>query len=165
MILADESQAMVVEDQEMTFLEALNLASQLHRGCQLEAAEMLYRNLLAGWPQEPNSMHYLGVLLCQSGRIEEGLPMIRQSIESDSGVAAWHNNLGNVMLDAGRFDEASQAYQRCLTVDPSQVDVLNNLGVLQTRLGHLPDAESTLLQAVARNPDFAAAHYNLAAPV
>jgi predicted TPR repeat methyltransferase len=162
MILADESQAMVVEDQEMTFLEALNLASQLHRGCQLEAAEMLYRNLLAGWPQEPNSMHYLGVLLCQSGRIEEGLPMIRQSIESDSGVAAWHNNLGNVMLDAGRFDEASQAYQRCLTVDPSQVDVLNNLGVLQTRLGHLPDAESTLLQAVARNPDFAAAHYNLA---
>ena len=153
----------VVEEKELTYHEAMNLASQLHRGHQIEPAERLYRALLEVQPADPNPMHYLGVLMCQSGRLEQGLPLIQRSLEVDASVAAWHNNLGNVMLDAGRFDEASQAYQRCLALDPDHGEVLNNLGVMQRKLGQLAEAETTLMQAVARNPGFAGAHHNLAA--
>jgi predicted TPR repeat methyltransferase len=151
-----------VEKQELPYHEALNFASQLHRDRHIEPAERLYRALLEVRPDDANAMHFLGVLLCQSGRFEQGLSSIQRSLEIDPGVAAWHNNLGNVMLDAGRIEEASQAYQRCLALDPEHGEVLNNLGVMQRSLGRLADAEATLLRAAARNPNFPGVHYNLA---
>lgn len=158
-----EAPGKVVEKKELTYLEALKLASQLHSDQQIEPAERLYRMLLDIQPDDPNVMHYLGVLLCQSARPEEGLVLIQRSLQRDASVAAWHNNLGNVMLDAGRLDEASQAYQRCLDLDPDHGEVLNNLAVLQRRLGKFADAEATLLRAVERKPEFAGSHHNLAA--
>lgn len=153
----------IAEKQEMSYDEALNLASQLHRGRQLEPAERLYRALLGIQPGDPNVMHYLGVLLYQAQRREEGVEWIRRSLEIDPNVASWHNNLGNVMLDAGHFDDASRCYARCSELDPHNIEVLNNLGVMQRSLGHADQAEQTLLRAVALKPEFTDARHNLAA--
>lgn len=158
-----EAQGAVIAKKELTYSEALRLASQWHADQQIEPAERLYRTLLGIAPDDPNTTHYLGVLLCQSARPEEGLVLIERSLQMDASVAAWHNNLGNVMLDAGRFDEAAQAYERCLALDPDHGEVLNNLAVLQRRLGRLAEAEATLVRAVARKPEFAGSHHNLAA--
>jgi predicted TPR repeat methyltransferase len=153
----------VEERAEMSYSEAFQLATQLHRGAQLEPAQRLYEALRALNDADPNPMHYLGVLLLQRGRRDEGLALIRRSLEADPSVAAWHNNLGNALLDADRYDEAEAAYRRCSELDPDNAEVLSNLGVLQRSLGRLDEAEATLKRAIERHPKSADAHSNLAA--
>lgn len=150
-----------VERQEMSYMEALNLASQLHRAGQYAAAERLYRALIELNPQDPTPVHYLGVLFHLTGHTEEGLSLIHRSIEMDPKVASWHNNLGNVMLDTDQIEAASRAYDACRALDPGNVEVLNNLGVMYRSLGRREEALELLKRAVELKPGFTDAHHNL----
>jgi len=47
--------------------QALEMAVQFHRQGWLEPAEEVYRAVLKLLPGEPNALHYLGVLLHQTG--------------------------------------------------------------------------------------------------
>lgn len=150
------------DDVEMTPHELLLLAIRMHRDNRLDMAEKCYRSLLQLEPENANARHYLGVLLHQRGQQGPALELIQASIAHDPGVAPWHNNLGNVLLDANRFDEAAQAYHRCAELDPDNLEVLNNLGVLYRNLGQLDKAEEALRRALVRSPEFVSAHNNLA---
>jgi predicted TPR repeat methyltransferase len=145
----------------LSYDDALRFAMQLHRRGRVEGAERIYRTLCAAKPEDPNPVHFLGVLhqRCR----DEGLELIRRSIAMDATVASWHNNLGNVLLDRGERDEAFTAYSRCVELDPDNLEVLNNLAVLLRSLKRYAEAEATLKRAVAKDAKFADAHSNLAA--
>lgn len=147
---------------EMTVPELLAFAMRLHRDHRLDAAEKCYRGVLEADVGNATATHYLGVLLRQRGKGAEGLGLIQQSILIDSGVASWHNNLGNVFLEEGRFDDAAAAYARCSASDSINLEVLNNLGVLLRRLNRKPEAEESLKKAISLDPSFGDAHTNLA---
>jgi predicted TPR repeat methyltransferase len=148
---------------ELSYPQALQRAMDWHRQGEHERALRLYMVLCQAVPDDPNPKHYLGVLLHQLGRRQEGLSLIQAAIELDGEVAAWHNNHGNVLLDLGRHDDAAAAYARCSALDPDNVEVLNNLGVMLRGLQRFDEAEAVLLRAIERNPRFANAHSNLAA--
>jgi predicted TPR repeat methyltransferase len=145
----------------ISYADALQLAMRLHRAGQLDAADKGYRALCDAQPDDPNPIHFRGVLLHQRGK-EEALDLIRRSIAMDGNVASWHNNLGNVLLDRGKVDDALAAYTRCSELDPDNVEVLNNLGVLLRNQKRYDEAEATLKRALAKNAAFANAHTNLA---
>ena len=150
---------------ELTYEDALRLAVRMHRDGRVDGAEVLYRRLLELEPDDPNALHYLGMLLGQRGRRQdraEALQRLRDSIRIDPSVAAWHNNLGNVLLDGSEVDAAASAYARCSELDPGNVEVLNNLGCLLRGLGRTAEAEAVLRRALDARPDFADAHSNYA---
>ena len=62
---------------ELTVAEALSLAIRTHQTGYLDNAETLYRRILAAAPDQSDALHFLGVLLHQRGRSEEGLAFIR----------------------------------------------------------------------------------------
>ena len=148
---------------ELSYDEALVFAAHLQRDRQFEPAEQIYRAMLELKPQDPNPMHFLGVLLARTGRPEAALDFIRRSLEIDPAVAAWHNNLGNVLLGSGRVEEAERSYAKSSELDPANPEVLNNLAVLQRRLGHAAEAEACLKRALEIEPEFNLARHNLAA--
>jgi len=135
----------------------------LHRQDRLDEAEPLYRQLLGVLPDNPNLLHFYGVLLHQRQRVDEALPLVRRSLALDPKVASWHNNLGNMLLDLQQPGEAAQAYLRCLALEPGNVEVRSNLGCLLRLSGRLDEAEALLREAIALAPDFGNAHANLAA--
>ena len=150
---------------ELSYADALQMAIGLHRDLRLDGAETLYRRLLQLQPDDPNAQHYLGMLLYRRGRPgdrAEALERLCGSIRIDPGVAAWHNNLGNALLDGGQVDAAAAAYARCGELDPGNVEVLNNLGCLLRGLGRTEEAEAALRRALDARPDFADAHSNYA---
>jgi len=147
---------------ELTYDEAAALAFRLHTQRRFEESEVLYKTLLEANPDDQNVIHYLGVLMQQTGRHAEALPLIERSLAIDGTVAAWHNNYGNVLLDAGRFDEAAAAYRRCAELDAANADVVCNLGVMYRRLKQFDLAEQMLTRAVEMQPDLTVAHLNLA---
>ncbi|MCY4756710.1 tetratricopeptide repeat protein [Pelomonas aquatica] len=147
---------------ELSYDEALQLAISMHQDRRVLAAEKLYRKLVEVRPEDPNPLHFLGVLLHQDGKSEEALALIDRSIELDAGVASWHNNRGNVLLLLQRGDEARAAYERCRELEPGNPAVANNLGCLLRALGEVDAAEALFRDALAREPGFADAHINYA---
>lgn len=147
---------------ELSYDEALRLAISMHQDRRVLAAEKLYRKLIEVRPDDPNPLHFLGVLLHQDGKSEEALVMIERSLEMDPGVASWHNNLGNVLLLLQRADDARAAYERCRELEPANPAVANNLGCLLRALGEVEAAEALFRELLAREPGFADAHTNFA---
>jgi predicted TPR repeat methyltransferase len=147
---------------ELSYDEALRLAISMHQDQRVLAAEKLYRKLIEVRPDDPNPLHFLGVLLHQDGKSEEALALIDRSIELDPGVASWHNNRGNVLLLLQRADQARGAYERCRELEPGNPAVANNLGCLLRALGEVDAAEALFRDVLAREPDFADAHINYA---
>jgi tetratricopeptide (TPR) repeat protein len=69
---------------------------------------------------------------------------------------------GLALHQAGRLDEARQRYEAALAVDPRHFDSLHLLGVIGIQTGALEQGAGLIGQALAINPNVAAAHGNLA---
>ncbi|NRF66458.1 tetratricopeptide repeat protein [Aquincola sp. S2] len=144
--------------------QALGAAIELLRSEQLPEAEGALDALLACWPDQPDALHFLGVLRHTQGRSDEAVALVRQSLAQVPGnVGAW-NNLGNILLLAQRFDEAADAYEHSVEAahgTPAASQALDNLAVLYRKQGRALDAERVSRQAIALNPDDGDAWYRL----
>ncbi len=147
--------------QELSIDEALQVAVQLHRLRELDNAELIYRRVLDVLPDQPDALHFLGILLHQRGRNDEAIEYIEKSIAFDSTLPDRHNNLGNVLLELERPDEAAAAYRRAITLNPGHADAYNNLGALLRATGHLEQSRDAYLKAVELDPEHVDAYNNL----
>ena len=141
--------------------QALDMAVQFHRQGWLEPAEEFYRAVLKLEPEEPNALHYLGVLLHQTGNSEAAVDLVSAAIERRPDWADAHNNLGNVFKELGRLEQAAAAYARAAALAPDNPAILNNLGVVLKALDRGFEAESALRRATTIAPKHAEAWFNL----
>lgn len=147
--------------QELSIDEALQVAVQLHRLREFENAELIYRRVLEVLPEQPDALHFLGVLLHQRGRYEDAIKCIEKSIALDPSLPDRHNNLGNVLLELERRDEAAAAYRRVIALKPDHADAYNNLGAVLRAVGRLAEAREAYLKAVELDPEHVDAYNNL----
>ncbi|HEY9064548.1 MAG TPA: methyltransferase domain-containing protein [Burkholderiaceae bacterium] len=156
------------EGEEVTLGEALARAVALLRNEQLDDAEALLAQIREAVPDDPDALHFQGVLRHAQGRTDDGIALIRASLASlETQPGAW-NNLGNLLVHAQRFDEAARAYDTCVRHadsnpggDSAAADALNNLAILQRRHGRWIESEGSARRAIALRPDFGDAWYNL----
>ncbi len=132
-----------------------------HQAGRLDDAESRYRQVLEGYPENPDALHLLGVLSSQKGSDEAGIALIRRAIASDGRNPAFHSNLGNVLQKLGRFDEAAEAYEAAIGLQPENVDALADLGAVYQLQGRFDAAEAACRRAIGVRPDFVRGHYNL----
>ena len=79
-----------------TVPQALAMAIQHHQAGRLQAAEQIYRQILAVEPNHPDALHLLGVIAHQVGQHEVAVEHIGRAIGLNGNVAAFHSNLGAV---------------------------------------------------------------------
>jgi predicted TPR repeat methyltransferase len=149
------------QEQELTLSEAIALAVRLQQTGQIAQAEELYRRILQIAPEQPDVLHFLGILRYQQGQGEEAVRLIRRAVEQVPEHADAHNNLGNVLKQLGRSEEAQAAYQRVIELQPEHADAHNNLGILLRKQNRLEEAVAAYRRAVSSNPQHADAYYNL----
>jgi len=143
--------------------QALTEAVDLLRSEQLDQAEPALESILVRWPDQPDALHFLGVLRHTQGQVDDSVGLIRRALAAMPNNASAWNNLGNVQLLAGRGDDAADAYDQAVIHGDGleAVRALNNLGVLHRKLGRLDRSELALRDAVERDPACADAWYNL----
>lgn len=147
-----------------SFEQAIGQAVELLRNEQIPEAEAALQAVLARWPEQPDALHFLGVLRHTQGRIDEAVALIRRALAVVPGHAGAWNNLGNILLLARRLDEAVQAYEHSVAAaegTPTAAEALNNLSVLYRKQGDPARAEAVCRRAVALRPDYGDAWYNL----
>jgi tetratricopeptide (TPR) repeat protein len=145
-----------------TISQALAMAIQHHNAGRLQAAEQIYRRILAVEPNHADAWHLLGLIAHRTGSHEVAAEYIGRAIRLHGNVAAYHYNLGNTFKDQGKLPEAVACYRRAGELEPDYVDAHNNLGAALRDLGKLDEAVACLRRVLELKPDYAAAHNNLA---
>ncbi|MEO7055915.1 MAG: tetratricopeptide repeat protein, partial [Caldimonas sp.] len=130
-------------------------AIALHGKGDVNAAEALYRGILAEMPASFHALHMLGVLLAQRDDLEESARLIAQAVRIDPGVAAAHANLGNTLRVLDRADEAMASYDRALRLEPGNERALKGRGLILWQTGQREKALACYEHLLTVNPGYA----------
>jgi predicted O-linked N-acetylglucosamine transferase (SPINDLY family) len=139
----------------------MNQALALHQAGQVDAAEPIYRQVLAVDPDNLGALNLLGAASHQKGRLDEAARLLGRAVQLGGHIAMLHGNLGAVMSDLGRLDEALACFSRALEIDPRNSDAFFNRGNTLAKLDRIPEAIAAYEAAIAANPANAGACYNL----
>lgn len=129
-----------------------------------EAAEALLRFQDARKiaPSNATLNLYTGAALHDLGDYEGAIASYRLALNNAPAIGEVHNNLGNSLMALGRFAEAADCFLRASELMPtSPVPRAARATALQAT-GNVDEAEADCRIAVAIDPFFAAAHWNLA---
>jgi predicted TPR repeat methyltransferase len=149
------------EKTELSFDEALTLGTHMLQMGALEDAARLYEMLNQMAPNDPNVLHYSGVLAHQQGRSEDAIALIRRSLEIDDTQADCYSNLGIIYNALHRPEEAIAAYEQAIALEPAHAKAYNNLGILLRATGRRVESEAAYRKAIEIHPEFGEAYHNL----
>jgi tetratricopeptide (TPR) repeat protein len=85
----------------------------------------------------------------------------RRAIAADPLRACAYSNFGRLLHERGRLDEARAVYRTGIVRCAADSTLIFNLAVLEEDSGYHEHAKNLYTQAIALDPHFADAHYNL----
>jgi predicted TPR repeat methyltransferase len=141
--------------------EALELAIRLHKAEHLEHAEEVYRALLEAEPENPNILHFFGLLRHQRGHSREGAEWIAKALELAPDYVDAENNLGNIYLQMGQPELAEPRFRSVINLNPEFAAAHGNLGIALKDLRRFQEAIDSLLNAVYLAPEVPLHYQNL----
>jgi predicted O-linked N-acetylglucosamine transferase (SPINDLY family) len=146
----------------MSITERLVLAQQYYHAGDFNNAEHLFQQILEINPNHIESLHSLGIVALQTGRLELAANCIRRVVELKPDWAEAHNNLGAAYHYEKKVDDAIACYYRAVQLKPSYADAYANLGKALTDQGKPAEAIQWFSQALQVKPDHAASYNNWA---
>ena len=146
------------EDREV--LETL--AALYLRTARLEQAEHVFKRLAAGWADRAEYALELAALLERRGDREQAAQSYAAAIERQPALAVARFNYACFMRRGGQLEEALREHQQALDLGIAQPEeVLSNMAAIHTQLRRDNVARELLERALAANPKYLPALYNL----
>ncbi len=121
----------------------------------------IWNDTAAKWPDNARVQLRLGILLFDSGRVEEAIARYRRALQAEPHNPDALSSLGHALLQTGRVPEAIDCYDQVLRLRPDSAEVHNNLGNALTRTGRLAEAAAHYAEAIRLKPDYDKPHNNL----
>jgi tetratricopeptide (TPR) repeat protein len=141
-----------------TVAEVFALALRHHEAGNLIEAERIYLRILQTDPRHADSHHLLGVLAYQVGRFDFAVASIRNALDVNKGIGAYHSNLGLALEALGLTEEAVASYERAVSLQPDLVAAHANLGNASVRRGKPLEALPHYQRALRYLPNYPEAH-------
>lgn len=139
-------------------MQAIAQAERGRLGPAVAALERLVRK--KGAPAE--AYHFLGLLMAQDGRAEQGVYHMERACAMSPGLAKFESNLANVLAGMGRLEDAVGRYKAAAAADPAYAPARVGLAAALLQLGRLAEAEHEASAAFRSNPESSDAAANLA---
>jgi tetratricopeptide (TPR) repeat protein/SAM-dependent methyltransferase len=134
-------------------METLEKALQHHQAGRLEKARALYRQILDTDREQPEALHWLGVIELQQGQPQVAVELIEQALKIKPAYAAAFNNLGLALQAQQRLSEAEQAFRRALALEPDDANTHLNLGLVLRYQDEQAEAVAAFERACTLDPD------------
>jgi protein O-GlcNAc transferase len=135
---------------------------------QFDAAEAIYRAVVAAAPGHVVAHANLGSVLHAQGRYEAAIAALTAALQLEPVSAALQRNLAACISDwglhlqrQGRLDDAITLYRKALAVDGNLAGAHNNLGAALLERGRTDEAEACFRAALARDAGNAEFQFNL----
>ncbi len=139
----------------------LQEAMSFHSQGDLDAAALIYEQILKATPGHFDSLHLLGVIAMQRGQTAEAAELIGRAVQADRKQSAAHNNLGLALRALHRQEEALEAFTRALTLKVDNAEAHYNRALTLLDLQRLDQALAGFRKAISLKPDYVEAHINL----
>lgn len=139
----------------------METAVACHQKGDLINAAGLYQSVIDRFPDQPDALHFLGVIAGDMGEMEKAVKLIDRSLQLDPANAVYFNNYGNVLCQAGAALDATAAYRKAVQLAPGYGAAHNNLGIALSRCGEPEKAEKSFRRAIKLDPEYFDAHNNL----
>ena len=140
---------------------ALKQAMADQRAGRIEQAEAGYRRVLGAEPGNANANHLLGIILTQSKRAKQAVPLLRRAVQAAPQSAQFIGNLAEACRLAGRHKEEAAALQKALKLSPEDVQLLHRLCAALIKLGRYEDVIYVSGRALELDAASALAYNNL----
>ena len=132
----------------------LRRAHTAHQEGKLREAESGYRSVLRIRPDDPDALHFLGMLHFQRGERDEAIKLVRRSLTSlGTNPHAW-NNLANMLLACDRSQEAADAYEKATQYGPQMAEAWCNRAVCLRRVRQYDLAIDCFLKTIELKPQY-----------
>jgi tetratricopeptide (TPR) repeat protein len=135
----------------------LRLAKEAQRKADIASATELYTELLTYDPEQPDALHFLGVIDYQQGRLEQGCVRIEAAVRQRPEAADFLNNLGTVYLGLKRVADALRVYTRSVELAPKNASFASNLATALAQAAQPQAAISVARKILADHPGYPAA--------
>ncbi len=132
-------------------------------GCgSLQRAEMCFRRATALDPSNTDALEGMAIVLAETGRREEAIPVYEKLIELGSEKREVRFDLAVACMEARRLAEAEQLFTELLDEDENDIMSRYNLAVIYHATGRLSEARDAWREVVRRRGDFINAREKLA---
>ena len=133
------------------------------QGGRPDEAQLHLQQLVDAYPGEAIYTERLATLLERRGHGDEAVACYRRLLAARPGLNNSRYNLARLLKRIGRSEEALQEYQACLARNIARPEeVHNNISVIHTARQRHELALAALQAALAHNPEYIPALYNLA---
>lgn len=143
------------------FVQAFNLALQLHQAGEVDRAIVAYRKALSINPNVALLQNNFGVALYDIGKKEEALVHQRKAIAIDPNLGIAYNNLGVTLNALEQHEEAIKVFSKAIEIEPDNTKAINNLGDSLVKLSRFDEGVEYLRKALAIDPNYFEAYSNL----
>ncbi len=141
--------------------QVLQQGWRLHQAGEIEAAEGVYRSVLASSPRDADALVYLGIAQFDRRQFDQSVQSYREALAiRDHFPIAW-NNLGNSLRMLGEVDQAEQCFEKSLHQQPDYLSALKNRGTLWVWSGEIHRGLHWYQQGLKVDPHNAELHRNL----
>ncbi len=127
-----------------------------------QAATAGFLQILKKYPKHADTLHHLGLIELQRGKVEEAIRWIRKSIEANSRQSHVFSNLGYCLNIVGDYPGAAHACTSAIELDVKNDGAWTNLGNSQKHLKNFEDAKFSYKTALSIQPSNPQYTYNLA---
>jgi len=122
---------------------------ELHRDGQLDEAEARYREQLVFNPDDPETLHLLGILRRQRGDVAEALMLVRRAHELNAERPTYLMTLAGIELHTRQLDASETHFKAALALDPNLTSAYSALGQIAMMRGDAGEAERLYKVALA----------------
>lgn len=132
-----------------------------HQRGLFRQAELGYRTILAGDPNNPDALHLLGVLSFQCGNPSQAAELIGRAVSLNPKVAEYYINLAEVYRALGQPYRSVIICRSAIRLHPDNPRAYSILGSALLANGDAASSLDAFHEALRLKPDYAMAHNNL----
>ena len=131
----------------------LNKAMLLYEQRKVPEAENLFLSVLKSLPNNPVALYSYGLLLINSGRIQEALDVVVHGTETNSKFSMLWFLRGAIHKEFYQLESALDSYDKALGIDPKHIPSLVNSGAILRQLLRHSEAHQRFEKILAIDPN------------
>jgi tetratricopeptide (TPR) repeat protein len=141
--------------------KAMDKAFELYNAGELESAERLCAQIVAGRPRMGAAHNLMGVVLNARGKHKEAVKALQRAANLEPRNGRYLSNLGEVERLRGKLLEALAALTQAVSLNPKSSQAQNNLGIVYFERRDYEGAVECYRKAISVKQRFPEAHNNM----
>ncbi|MDB6074543.1 MAG: repeat-containing protein [Verrucomicrobiaceae bacterium] len=129
---------------------------------KFDDAATAYSDVLRADPKNASGFAGLAWARVQQNKLDEAEVTLKKSLAYDANNATAHYMLGVTMFRRDRLNEALSSFQKSVELNGKNARARHYLGVISSKMGLGERAEREFKAALAIDPDYGEAYFNLA---